>query len=367
MSRKRSRRKLRLDRRLLILLSITPIGCLFALLVGLLITWYLFPTRFVNARISDFSDDQAEEIVIMTAADFAAHNDIERARELLAELKVPNTAQYVSMVAERMMRTHRGPIDQDLENVIRLADALGVSTVSMIAYMSTPTPIPTETPIPTDTPPPTPTPTNTLVVQPGAEAAAVEAAAAPSEEPTPTETPTPEPTAPLPTNTSAPPTDTPTPTVTPTPEFDFVITKQRLLTKDENGGCGGNHNIYITVLDATGNPINGVQLGDVWNNPGPVTEQKGDKGGFAEYLLFKNGFKVFVKNDPTAGRPVTSQITELLSSNDWEIGIPKLIEAGYCPDEATCNVLWNSGVFGVGNNSLCWGHYSWEVVFQRTW
>jgi len=66
-------------------------------------------------------------------------------------------------------------------------------------------------------------------------------------------------------------------------------------------------------------------------------------------------------------RPVTSQTTELLSSNDWEIGIPKLIEAGYCPDEPTCNVLWNSGVFGVGNNSLCWGHYSWEVVFQRTW
>ena len=74
-----------------------------------------------------------------------------------------------------------------------------------------------------------------------------------------------------------------------------------------------------------------------------------------------------VKSDPTAGREVTSQVTELLSSDDWKIGIPKLIEAGYCPDEATCNVLWNSGVFGVGNNSLCWGHYSWEVVFQRTW
>jgi len=101
----------------------------------------------------------------MAAADFAEHGDVERARELLAELKVPNPAQYVSLVAERMMRTNRGPIDQDIENVIHLADALGVSTVSMIAYVSTPTPIPTETPIPTDTPPPTPTPTNTIVVQ----------------------------------------------------------------------------------------------------------------------------------------------------------------------------------------------------------
>jgi hypothetical protein len=64
---------------------------------------------------------------------------------------------------------------------------------------------------------------------------------------------------------------------------------------------------------------------------------------------------------------VTSETTGLLSADDWKIGIPRLVESGYCPDEATCQVLWNSGQFGVGNNSLCWGHYSWEVVFQRTW
>jgi hypothetical protein len=320
--------------------------------------------------VSDFSEDQAQEVVIMAAADFAEHKDIERAREILAELKVPNTSQYVSMVAERMIRTNRGPVEADIENVVRLADALGVSTVSMIAYVSTPTPIPTETPIPTDTPPPTPTPTNTLVVAEQSTAAPqVEVAlAAPTEEPPPTETSTPEPAAPPPTPVPVPPTNTPEPTATPKPEFDFVVTKQRLLTKNENGGCAGNHNIFISVVDAAGNPIKGVQIGDVWGNPGPLTGHKGDdKPGYAEYDLFKNGFKIFVQSDPTAGRPVTSQITELLSSNDWEIGIPKLIEAGYCPDEATCRVLWNSGVFGEGNNSLCWGHYSWDVVFQRTW
>ncbi|MCQ3975835.1 MAG: hypothetical protein DPW09_20555 [Anaerolineae bacterium] len=366
MSRKRNRRT-KIDRRILILLSITPIGCLLAMLAGLVVAWYLFPTRFVNAKISDLSPDEAQQVVIMAAADFAEHEDIDRAHELLAELKVPNTAQYVSMVAEQMVRTNRGEVDQDVKNVVRLADALGVSTVSMIAYVSTPTPVPTETPVPTDTPPPTPTPTNTLVVEatPTPDAAALAAAA--TEEVPPTETATPEPAAPPPTPVPVPPTDTPAPTETPKPEFDFIVTKQRLMTKDENGGCAGNHNIYITVVDAAGTPINGVEIGDVWNNPGPKTEPKNGKEGQAEYLLFKNGFKIFVKNDPTAGRPVTSQVTELLSSNDWEIGIPKLIEAGYCPDEGTCSTLWNSGVFGVGNNSLCWGHYSWEVVFQRTW
>lgn len=354
----------------MILFSIMPIGCLLAMLVGLLITWYLFPTRFINAQISDFSDDGAQEIVIMAAADFAEHGDVERARALLAELEVPNQAQYVSLVAERMIRTNRGAVDQDIDNVVRLADALGVSTVSMIAYVSSPTSTPTITPIPTDAPTITPTPTNTLVVQAVAEPeqiveeAAVEEAS-PTEVP-PTDTPVPEATAaatPVPV-----PTDTPEPTATPVPEFDYIITKQRILTKQENGGCAGMHNIFVDVVDANGAPIKGVELGDVWGNPGPSTGHKGDdQPGRAVYDLYKNGFKIFVNNDPTAGRPVTSQVTELLSSNDWEVGIPHLIEGGYCPDEATCRVLWNSGVFGEGNNSLCWGHYSWEVTFQRTW
>ncbi|RME70157.1 MAG: hypothetical protein D6784_17155, partial [Chloroflexi bacterium] len=162
----------------------------------------------------------------------------------------------------------------------------------------------------------------------------------------------------------------PEPTPTPTPEFDFIITKQRMLTKEENGGCLGMHSIFVTVVDAAGNPLKGVELADVWGavNPGPVTGHKGDdQPGLAVYDLYKNGLKIYVKNDPSAGRPVTSQVTDLLSTNDWEIGIPRLIEAGYCPDEATCRVLWNSGVAGQGNNSLCWGHYSWEVTFQRAW
>jgi hypothetical protein len=360
-SRKQSR-GLKINRHLLIFLSVMPIGCLLAILVGLVITWYLAPTRFVNARASELSQEYVDEVVVMAAADYAKYEDIGRAKELLAQLEVPNTAQYVSLVAERMIRANRGPVDEDIKNVVKLADALGVSTVSMIAYVSTPTP--TFTP----TPPPTPTPTNTLVVQ-AAQAQPAAQEAAPTETPIPTDTPEPTATPVLATHTPVPPTDTPEPTPTPVPDVDFVIVKQRLLTIDENGGCAGNHNIFVEVIDAAGNPIKGVQLGDIWNNPGPVTGHKGDdKPGRAEYDLYKNqGYHILVKGDPTAGREVTSEVTELLSTNDWEIGIPRLIEAGYCPDEPTCRVLWNSGVFGEGNNSLCWGHYSWEVVFQRTW
>jgi hypothetical protein len=361
-----------------------PVGCLLAILIGMAITWYLFPTRFVNARIPDLSDEYAQEVVVMAAADFAKHNDVKRAKALLADLKVPNPSQYVALVAEQMIRTNRGPVGKDIENVINLAKALGVSTVSMVKYVATSTPLPTDTP-------PTPTPTNTLVVQVAQAAesgvsaeldsldgvdsetnanivAVAEPPVAATEAP-PTQTPIP---APAVTATPIPPTDTPEPTPTPEPTkpaVDFVIVKERLLTKEENGGCAGNHNIFVDVIDAAGNPIKGVQIGDIWNNPGPVTGHKGDdKPGRAEYDLYKDGgFHILVKADPTAGREVTSEVTGLLSADDWKIGIPKLIEAGYCPDEATCHVLWNSGEFGVGNNSLCWGHYSWEVLFQRTW
>lgn len=366
---KKRRKQRGIDRRLLILLSIAPIGCLLALLLGLAVTWLLFPSRFVNAPVAELSEEFADEVVVMAAADFAQYNDLSRAEQILDQLNVPNKPQYVSLVAERLIRTNRGPVEEDIKNVVMLADALGVSTVSMVAYVSPPTA--TVTPVP-----PSPTPTNTLVAPaPDAPVAAAVAAVeepspTPTEEPTPTETPVPPTDTPVPaTSTPAPPTDTPTPEPTPVPDVDFVIVKQRLLTKDENGGCTGNHNIFVDVIDANGNPLKGVQLGDIWNNPGPVTGHKGDdRPGRAEYDLYKDGgYYLLVKSDPSAGREVTSETTELLSSDDWKIGIPRLIEAGYCPDEGTCSVLWNSGVFGVGNNSLCWGHYSWEVVFQRTW
>ena len=377
-NRRRQRGK-KIDRRILILIAIMPTACLLALLVGMVVAWYVIPSRFVNARASDLSQEFTDEIVIMAAADFAKHHDIERAKEILAELKVPNIAQYVSLVAERMIRTNRGPVDEDIKNVVELADALGVSTVSMVAYISPPT----ATALP---PAASPTATNTrVVVEAQAQEVAVSSAdetvteaaiaAAATAEPTATEPPTSTPAATatplpeLPTSTPLPPTATPEPTAMPKPEFDFILVKQRLLSIEENGGCIGNHNIFVDIIDATGNPLKGIQLGDIWHNPGPITGHKGDdKPGRAEYDLYKNqGLHILVKSDPSAGREVTSQVTELLSTNDWEIGIPHLIEAGYCPDEGTCRVKWNSGIFGEGNNTLCWGHYSWEVVFQRAW
>jgi hypothetical protein len=73
-----------------------------------------------------------------------------------------------------------------------------------------------------------------------------------------------------------------------------------------------------------------------------------------------NGFELLVVEDNNAGRPVTSQISHVMSSKDWEIPIPWLIEGHYCATEEEC-------IARQGSNSLCLGHYSYEIVFQRTW
>jgi len=164
--------------------------------------------------------------------------------------------------------------------------------------------------------------------------------------------------------TPAPPTATPAPTV---PPIDFVIVKQRLWSNEENGGfspngsvnnCGYGHEIYVTVVDAAGNPLDGVTISDTYNNPRQISGSIGP--GRAQYLLYFNGYNLFVAEDPSAGRPVTSEISHVLSGKDEEIPIPWLIEAHYCANEGEC-------VERIGRNSLCRGHYSYDLVFQRQW
>jgi hypothetical protein len=167
-----------------------------------------------------------------------------------------------------------------------------------------------------------------------------------------------------PTPTPAQPTPTPVPT---TPPVDFVIAKQRLWTNEENGGwspngsvsnCGYGHEIYVQVIDAAGQPLDGVVIADTYNNPRQITGSKGP--GRAQYLLYFNGYNLYVAEDTSAGRPVTSETSQVLSAKEVEIPIPWLIEGHYCANEAECQDR-------INKNSLCQGHYSYEIVFQRTW
>ncbi len=194
-----------------------------------------------------------------------------------------------------------------------LAVALAPGPATETAPASTPTAAPTETP--TATPSATATGTDT---------------------PSPTETPAPTDT-PVPTDTPFP-TDTPTPTPTPTPSVDWRLVSARQLTPCENRG---GHSLFITVLDAAGNGIPGVPVLITWESGSQVvvTGDKPERGpGCTDFPMY-GGYTVQIAEG-------ISEVSPVMSSHERE--------SQRC-DETNDNVA----------NS--YAHYSYEVIFQRTY
>jgi hypothetical protein len=177
----------------------------------------------------------------------------------------------------------------------------------------------------------------------------------------------PRPTAP-PQATTAPATQAPVQT-----GMDFRIIKQRMLTIDENGGCRGMFNGFVKVIDANGNPLNGVSVKAIFqseanNRDGKPDEIRlsGSKGsdfrgnpdeGWLQFDFYSRGDQVVVVAD-VDGRQVTSDVSRSLDVEDEKIGAELLMASGYCNSIEACQL-------GIDTNTLCRFHYSWEVVFQR--
>jgi hypothetical protein len=164
------------------------------------------------------------------------------------------------------------------------------------------------------------------------------------------------------------PTQAPRPTAAPTapPKAvgpDFQVTNIRLWGVEENGGyfdgpsvhCGGRRQLRVFVLDAAGNPLNGVTVKAVYGNQ--EEEVTGGKGtGMAEFIL-GGGQDVFIVRD-VDGRQVTSDYARGMSTQPEGIAQDQLIAAGYCTDAASC-------AYHVTQS--CRGHYSWDVTYRRAY
>lgn len=337
---------------LIVAAVVVPVFCV-ALMVGGALVGFIATTSTsadTSALANGRTKEEVEAEILNIAADYTASSDLDTARAQLAALKIPNDAQYISFMVDRYIQENRGPSDPDTVNLFMLAQALGSSTESMVAALATPTFTPSPTPPPTDTPAPTETPTPVPT-------------AAPTETPTPvpTETTVPVTDTPIPpTVPPAPPTNTPEPTPTPEPTkppVDYTV-EYRILSIDENGGCRGNHEIFVTVVDVNGNPLDGVVVQDTFNAVPPHVS--GEKGpGKLEYDLWKNGFSLQVTQNPD-GSPATSEVTAKLSSVDSDIPDEWLAQAGYCSSTQDCATR-------KPINQLCMGHYSYYVTFKRTY
>ncbi len=218
----------------------------------------------------------------------------------------------------------------------------------------TPTPTPTPVP-PTDTPtitpiPPTDTPEPTPTEEPTATPV--------PEEPTPTDTPIPEPTA---TPVPAEPTPTPEPTEPPAPEVAYKIVHYKVLGDGENNGgifsSGGQHLIFLTVLDQNGNGLDGAVVKD--ENGSSLEIVTGSKGpGKAEISMEWEPFKLYVAADP--GGPTTSEVSNQM--NTAYPHIPDVVgklgppdnPASVCP---TIDFQCEPPFYSV--------HFSYEITFQK--
>jgi uncharacterized protein YraI len=139
---------------------------------------------------------------------------------------------------------------------------------------------------------------------------------------------------------------------------DFCVTYQDMLSIGENGGCVGNHSIYITVLQGPppGQPMDGVVIGDTFNN---VEVASGDRGpGRTEITLWNNSMTLTAKRH-IDGTPYTSEESFNFTAADELIPAEVLAAKGYCDGRVeTCRVAQQ-------NNQVCRGHYSWRVTFHK--
>lgn len=185
------------------------------------------------------------------------------------------------------------------------------------------------------------------------------------------EPPTPEPVAVAPTPEPAPAQEAPAqeaPAPAPAPSGpDFRMIERRLWSVTENGGrmdgpsviCGEKRQLVVHVLDAGGNPLNGVAVQVVYGNKEIyVTGSQGKGDGVSEFVL-GDGQDVKVVKD-VDGREVSSDVATGLSTKPYAIAFPDLIAAGFCTDDASCQK-------NIVDVYACGGHYSWTVKFQRNY
>jgi hypothetical protein len=249
--------------------------------------------------------------------------------------------------------------------------ACGPGFLAQVGDSPTATPTKTPKPPPTATPDPalfTPTPTFTTAPPTDTPAPTPTETAPPTEEPTPTATPeelpptdapTPEP----PTFTPVPaePTATPVPTESPTPEVAYKIVHYKVLGEGENNGgifnAGGQHLIFLTVLDENGNGLDGAVVKDA--NGSDLEIVTGSKGpGKAEITMEWDPYKLFVAADPSG--PTTSEMSNQM--NTAYPHIPDVVgklgsidnEYSVCP---TIEVRCEPPFYNV--------HFSYEITFQK--
>jgi hypothetical protein len=349
--------------------TLIVLGLVLGGVLGLQLSRWLQPPGQAKQELAGLSAEEKEEYILLVAVGYAADQDLARARAQLDLLDVPNVEQWLAVLIDRALAEGHPPAE--VQALVELAQALGVQSQAIVAYLVSLTPPATATPQPSDTPPPTSTPTATApppTETPTSEPATAEPSDTPSPEPTmvPTET-APPPTdtpAPQPTNSPAP-TRTPAPTATPAPKWAWTAS---LVGPGIDGqSCNdGLKLVRVTVLDAAGGQIQGVWVHEQYSGQYQVSGHKGDDPywgpGEVEFSGL-DGARVCIATGD--GGSCESDLTRDLPCHDpppfedlWAAGYCECCEAGISKE--SCQELFETGrCLGVS-------HYAWRVEFKRS-
>ena len=362
-----------MTRVLLPVLGLILLGIVAGFVVGVVVGVIVSPLTVTNADIANLRPAEKEDYVLMVSAAYALDHNLPDAQQRLARVDrdAASAAKYVADLAQRAIDNEDSG---NAKNLATLAVALGAGTPSIRSYLSDAA-APAPTPLPTFTPTAAATAKPAALVETGPTATPLA-----SDGPTTTDgdTATPTKIPPKPTNTPRPPTATFTPrpptatftpvppTATPKPAVDFRVVTQRMKTAKENGGtttngsvqeCGQDHTAYIMILDRNGAAINGIYVQSV-NFPNvaiPYSGKEKPAGEIDQPLYGGDQFRIV---GDVSGAHFTSEVTRALNEADMAISNAEFIAALYCHDDAECNTRKQQG-------TLCKGHYSYQVVFQR--
>ncbi len=171
--------------------------------------------------------------------------------------------------------------------------------------------------------------------------------------PTPRPSPTTEPTVP------------PTATTPPRPSVDYIVKSLRLRPVGQDAqkcGGGGDNGIWVYVEDPGGNRLDGVRIKEIFTGIVQVSgsDQKGP--GAAHWPIYRGGGGQMVIVDDAGN--VRSDVTRGMS-DDWP-DFDLMKAAGYCDchpfNDAECQAALQNHTYAFAA-----GHYTYEVVFQRTY
>lgn len=140
---------------------------------------------------------------------------------------------------------------------------------------------------------------------------------------------------------------------------------QRMLHINENAGVVGNHNIYVHVYDANGNPLNGVIICRVYalqlQPPDPhACGVSGETGPGRMHFDVYSGDIVYVATADPAHSPRSPYTRRLEQEPANMENLQELVDNGYCASVEDCQAR-------IPINNLVRFHYSYEVHFRRRW